>query len=334
MRILACPRCHSGLRLNGRGLFCNAGHRFPVIDGVPVFIIPEAEQTISVALASHDAANNGFGSPLYVETLGLSGAERREIDKRWAEKGAADRIDPVISYLVGATSGLGYKKLVGRMADYPIPRIPTGPGEGQFLLDLGCGWGRWSISAARNGWNVVGIDPSLGALMAARRAFKGEPGVMFACGDARFLPFRSDAFRSVFSYSVLQHFSEKDAERALAEAGRVLQRGGASHIQMAHLGGLRARYVLSRPGYEKAGVFRVRYWSLDSLRTVFGERIGRSVLVPEAFGGLGLLFEDWRHVSTGAKFLIAVSEFLKRFTRYFQPLIRLADSVFVVSVKS
>jgi cyclopropane fatty-acyl-phospholipid synthase-like methyltransferase len=45
------------------------------------------------------------------------------------------------------------------------------PGAGKLLLDIGCSWGRWSISAARNGWCVVGIDPSLGAIMAARRAF-------------------------------------------------------------------------------------------------------------------------------------------------------------------
>ena len=42
--------------------------------------------------------------------------------------------------------------------------LPRGP-----LLDIGCSWGRWSLAAARKGYSVVGIDPSLGAVMAARR---------------------------------------------------------------------------------------------------------------------------------------------------------------------
>ena len=40
---------------------------------------------------------------------------------------------------------------------------------GSRLLDLGSSWGRWSIAAARKGYSVVGLDPSLGAVLAARR---------------------------------------------------------------------------------------------------------------------------------------------------------------------
>src|SRR5205085_2700917 len=157
--------------------------------------------------------------------------------------------------------GHGYAHAMGRLAGYPIPRIPVGDGAGGLLLDLGCSWGRWSVSAARKGWKAVGLDPSLGAIMAARRAFQNERDVAFVCGDARFLPFKNDAFRCVFSYSVLQHFSEMDAELALAQIGRVLQQSGYSKIQMAHAGGLRSTYMRRRGDYQSGGVFRVRYWS-------------------------------------------------------------------------
>jgi hypothetical protein len=80
-------------------------------------------------------------------------------------------VDPVVSYLVGATSGSGYVHLIGNLATYPIPNIPVGSGDGELLLDVGSGWGRWSVSAARKGWRIIGIDPSLGAILSAKRAF-------------------------------------------------------------------------------------------------------------------------------------------------------------------
>jgi len=228
---------------------------------------------------------------------------------------------------------LGYLKLIGKVATYPIPRIPLKQGAGRRLLDLGCNWGRWSISAAREGWLVVGIDPSLGAIMAARRAFENERNVMFVCGDARFLPFRDNIFARVFSYSVVQHFSETDAGAALGEVSRVLDRNGSSTIQMAHRGGIRSTYVRTRRNYLGGGRFRVRYWSLSEINRDFTKKIGRSTLISEGFGGLGLLIEDWRIVSTSAKILIFISAVMKKIARVVGPLMYIADSIYVVSIK-
>jgi len=131
----------------------------------------------------------------------------------------------------------------------------------------------------------VGLDPSLGAIMAARRAFQNERSVAFVCGGVRVLPFKDDAFRCVFSYSVLQHFSEIDAELALAQIGRVLQQSGYSKIQMAHGGGLRSTYMKRRGDYQSGGVFRVRYWSLRRFNEIFISHVGPTTVVAEAFGG-------------------------------------------------
>jgi ubiquinone/menaquinone biosynthesis C-methylase UbiE len=181
---------------------------------------------------------------------------------------------------------------------------------------------------------VIGIDPSLGAISAARRAFSGTGlDIAFVCGDARFLPFRASLFRCAFSYSVIQHFSETDAGLALAELGRVLRRGGFAKIQMAHKGGLRSTYSRTRRDYMDSGPFRVRYWSLASMRDVFEKLIGPAAMTAEAFGGLGLLAEDRQYVSAQAKALIAVSTLLKKLSQFVRPLVRLADSVYVVSIK-
>lgn len=170
--------------------------------------------------------------------------------------------------------------------------------------------------------------------MAARRAFSGMGlDISFICADARALPFKTGIFRCAFSYSVIQHFSETDAEIATAELGRVLREGGFAKIQMAHKGGLRSTYSRSRRNYSDDDVFRVRYWSLASIRDTFEREIGPSTLSAEAFGGLGLLAEDLGYVSTKAKLLIAISILLKMLSLFVPPLIRLADSVYVVAVK-
>jgi SAM-dependent methyltransferase/uncharacterized protein YbaR (Trm112 family) len=331
LSILECPRDHSELRVENGHLCCAQSHRYPIVSGIPVFLLAEKEQTIGIAKASLNAADSGIGYPLYIDTLGISEEEKRGIERDWIGRST---IDPVISYLIGATSGWGYVKLIGQLDRYPIPDIPVGDGNGDLLLDVGSNWGRWSVSAARKGWRVVGIDPSLGALLAAQRAFSDKKlDLAFVCGDARFLPFRANLFRCAFSYSVLQHFSETDAERSISEIGRVLHRGGFVKIQMAHKGGLRSTYTRTRRNYVDAGPFRVRYWSLAAIRDAFGKKIGPTSCSAEAFGGLGLLVEDRNYVSTKAKALIAISTVLKKLSMFVHPLVHLADSVYVVSVK-
>lgn len=155
---------------------------------------------------------------------------------------------------------------------------------------------------------------------------------MLVCGDARFLPFKAGAFDQVFSFSVLQHFAARNVVLALAEVRRVLVSGGESLIQMAHRGGLRSTYHRTRPHY-LAFSFRVRYWRLAPLRMVFSREIGPSCLTPAAFGGLGLLWDDWRIVSAKAKLLLLASAVMKLAARVFRPLILIADSVYVASTK-
>ena len=62
-----------------------------------------------------------------------------------------------------------YKDLVGNLRGYPIPAIGLPAAKGERLLDIGCNWGRWTIAAARKGYRVTGMDPDLGAVLAARR---------------------------------------------------------------------------------------------------------------------------------------------------------------------
>jgi ubiquinone/menaquinone biosynthesis C-methylase UbiE len=60
--------------------------------------------------------------------------------------------------------------------------------------------------------------------------------------DARFIPFADDSIDTVFSYSVLQHFSRTDALAALTEFHRVLAPGGGLLVQMANAAGARSGF--------------------------------------------------------------------------------------------
>jgi SAM-dependent methyltransferase len=311
------------------------GAIYPVVDGLPVLLRDDVEQTIGLARASLDRASGRFidqrAPELFIESLGISEEEKAGVVD--LARRSPNLIDPVVSYLVGATNGIAYKHLLGKLDHYPIPSFPL-EGNGQ-LLDLGCSWGRWTLAAAKRGFEVVGLDPSLGALMAARRvsAALGTRS-RYVCGDARFLPFRDESFDVIFSYSVLQHLSEPDVEVVLREVARVLRPGGVSLIQMPNRIGLRCLYHQVRRGFRAPRGFEVRYWSMRKLHETFGRLLGESTSFVDCFFGLGLQKADMDLMPVSHRVLIGLSEVLKGLSRNLSILVRVADSVFVLSRKA
>src|SRR5438128_9905489 len=112
--------------------------------------------------------------------------------------------------------------------------------RGQSLLDIGCNWGRWCIAAARKGYGPIGLDPSLGAIMAAKRVATEEGvDIKYIVGDTRFLPFSAATINNVFSYSVVHHLSREDAAHHAVETGRRLKPRSRSRVQMPTASALR-----------------------------------------------------------------------------------------------
>ena len=334
---LVCPRDHQGLECRGEMLVCASDHRYPVVEGVPIMLIDDVEQTIGVATASlHRAqgkeAPDRRAAQLHLESLGISEAEKQGILQLQAN--GQGEIDPVVAYLIGATSGYSYKHLIGRLPTYPIPELRLADVRGEAFLDIGCNWGRWSIAAARKGYAVVGIDPSLGAILAARRvaAQLGLP-IRYLVADGRYLPFKPASFSTIFAYSVLQHLAPADVGLVIAEVARVLREGGTSFIQMAHFLGIRSLYHQARRRFRQAQDFEVRYWSMPQLKRAFG-RIGRTSLSVDCYFGLGLQTADRALMPNGLKLVIDTSEVLRKLSNVFSPLKYLADSLYVMSVKA
>jgi SAM-dependent methyltransferase len=108
-----------------------------------------------------------------------------------------------------------------------------GVGEGNTLLDMGCGGGRHAFAALRRGARVVALDADdaelkqvLGTVTAMTEA--GElPATADSVpvqGDALHLPFADATFDRIIAAEVLEHIP--DDQTALAELARVLKPGG------------------------------------------------------------------------------------------------------------
>ena len=328
--LLACPVHGTELQREGVQLACERGHRFPVVDGVPVLLRDDVANTLGVASESLRLAHlNGVdanGDPYFTESLGLSDSEKQQVRSDIAQNRGP--LDPVVSYLVGATNGILYKHLIGSLGEYPIPVLPMTPGNGEYLLDVGCSWGRWSIAAAKLGYYPIGIDPSLGAVLAAKR-LSARLGLPFAgvVGDARFLPFKPGVFGAAHSYSVLQHFSKPDAGLALTEIKRTLRAGGLFRIQMASAWGIRSIQHQASRNFREPSSFEVRYWSPVQLRRTFCQIFGDVHLSVDCYFGLGLQASDLRLMSKAKRALIQGSELLKKLSVPIAPLKYIADSI-------
>jgi len=336
---LVCPVDKSKLEYREGALFSSSGRKYPVIEGVPVMLIKDVEQTMSLVAASLERANNNpdvidsRAEHLFLESLGISEKEKDGVIQLASSKEL--KIDPVVSFIIGATSGYAYKDLIGKVDEYPIPKLRLPHGNSKLFLDVGCNWGRWSIAASRKGYAVVGLDPSLGAVMAAKRVANqlGLP-IKYIVGDARYLPFRSSLFDQIFSYSVLQHFSKDNAGRALKEIGRTLKIGGASLIQMPNHLGIRSLQHQILRGFREPVAFEVRYWAIQELKQVFQQAIGDTNVTVDCYFGLGLQKSDAKYMSKNMKIIVNLSEIIRKASLVISPLKYVEDSVYLSSVKA
>jgi SAM-dependent methyltransferase len=331
--LLVCPCDGLNLSREGRILKCPNEHKFPTVADIPVLLRSDVPQTIGLASTSLRQAwadvEGKNADSWFVETLGMSDKQKQDV--RMAACHGND-VDPVVSHLVGATNGILYKHVVGCLHDYPIPAMRLTNGHGRVLLDIGCSWGRWSMAAAKKGYLPIGLDPSLGAVLAAKRVAKSL-GLSFhgVVADARFLPFCTGSFDVVFSYSVLQHFSKGDARTALQDMRRVLRTDGTFLVQMASALGIRSLQQQLRRGFRKPKGFDVRYWTPAELLDTFRDIFGPTELEVDCYFGLGLQPADIQLMDGASKVIIRGSEALRTVSKMFKPMIYLADSLYLRS---
>jgi SAM-dependent methyltransferase len=95
--------------------------------------------------------------------------------------------------------------------------------NGQWILDAGCGAGRFAEVALNAGANLVALDYS-SAVDACYANLKHHPNLHVVQGDIYALPFAQESFSFVYSLGVLQH--TPDVARAFAALPPMVRPGG------------------------------------------------------------------------------------------------------------
>ena len=245
-----------------------------------------------------------------------------------------NEVHPHVQGIIDSTCGYLYRAARGNLRDYPVPNLRLEGKSGDLVLDVGCNWGRWCFAAARKGFRPIGIDPSLGGVLAAREIAKRlDLDCAFVVGDARHLPFADAVFDRVFSYSVLQHFSKQDAADSLRRIARTLKTGGTTMIQMPNRFGIRSGFHLAKRRFREGSKFDVRYYRPAELKCIFESIFGNVQATVDGYFGLGIQPSDMAILSRFGQIVVRSSEILRKLQRQFPPLLNLADSLYLVSEK-
>lgn len=103
--------------------------------------------------------------------------------------------------------------------------------SGLDVADIGCGAGALTLALAKAGARIVGIDPDVARINAARAAADaaGLP-VRFEIGVAEDLPFADASLDIVVFSDSLHHVPIDSMQTALREAARVLRPGGTLYV--------------------------------------------------------------------------------------------------------
>lgn len=96
--------------------------------------------------------------------------------------------------------------------------------DARSILDLGCGTGMLTVSLARVGRDVIGVDPSE-AMLAFAHARPGGDLVDWIQGDSTAIP-NADFDYAVMTGNVAQHLGKEEWRRALGDLRRGMSAGG------------------------------------------------------------------------------------------------------------
>jgi ubiquinone/menaquinone biosynthesis C-methylase UbiE len=113
---------------------------------------------------------------------------------------------------------------------------------GATMLEGGCGRGQYVAYYTARGAKVVGLDFARDWLTAIHRE---TPSLRLCAGDVGALPFRDGTFDLYYSGGVVEHF-EGGADRALAEARRVLKLNGTLLISVPYHSPMRRTLAMAR----------------------------------------------------------------------------------------
>jgi cyclopropane fatty-acyl-phospholipid synthase-like methyltransferase len=123
---------------------------------------------------------------------------------------------------------------------YRIAKVTelAAPAPTDRVVDLGCGWGTFSLALADRVGTVVGVDFSEKSVELCRKRLAADPkpNVTFACADAGATGLASGAYDLVIAADLFEHLYPDDSARVAREAFRLLAPHGRFAAWTPHRG--------------------------------------------------------------------------------------------------
>lgn len=122
-----------------------------------------------------------------------------------------------------------------------------------YMLDIGCGTGRWTKYLAGKAGFIEAIDPSQ-AIFAADKLLGDISNVRLAKANTETIPFDDETFDFAMSVGVLHHIP--DTQKAMQDCVKKVKKGGYFYCYLYH--------NLETRGWW----FKTLYWLSDQIRKV------------------------------------------------------------------
>ena len=313
-KYLICSNCKSSKLkdFNSKIICKSCNQNYPIIYGIPILIT--AKKCLRLNLDYH---KKNF--------------EKRILNNNNFEENEFGIIKDLKNILM-STSGFLYDKAKD-IIKYPLAKLPfskLNKNKHKKLLDIGCGWGRWTISSAKKGYESIGIDLSINNLIIAKKISEklNLKNCNFVCCDVLDLPLKDNTFDKVFSFSFLQHFSQNNLEIILKNIADKMKTSSIFKTQMVNKYALRSIYNILKKKYYKKEItknFDVRYFSIKKLNKIFNQHFIIKKVENYSFFTQAQT-TDYNIMSLKSKFFLNMSKFLNLIASYLKFLKYISDN--------
>lgn len=146
-----------------------------------------------------------------------------------------------------------------------VAAILDGVRAGGRVLEIGAGIGRLLVAMSDRFDALVGVDISPRMVELSAEYLAGHSEIQILLNDGASLPLPEESFDFVFSYITFQHIPDRRVvERYIAEAHRVLKRGGTFRFQVCMVS---PKQRVGRPlGLVKPGTWTGYNWTERGLK--------------------------------------------------------------------
>lgn len=252
-------------------------------------------------------------------------------------KGYSKKLPWTVQLQIAATNGKQYADSIGKLNWYPQYSLPVPKVEKGLMLDIGTGWGRWLVAGADKGYLPVGIDLRLEFCQASLETLKNQNKKGYAVvADLQNIPFQSEIFDLVWSFSVIQHTAESRLLKCLKHIHRVLKKDGFTYLEFPNKNGIRNRIGPAKKNAtlkDDINSWHVRYYSIEEYKLMFEKVFGNFHYDVHSFLGIGVLPEDLKYVTFRNKILCAASLAGVQLCKVIPFLNAKADSIYVKAIK-